>query len=348
MKNKRAALWLLVMVFGIFAMGITPAFAGETILSDNSGTQSVSWFISGEASLVMNGFDLRTVNVNVPAVIDAVTINVDVPVPGVPSNLVIYQDANGGSPVDAQLVNNTQVTINTSGGFRVVLPTPVTVTQPIIWIGFYLPVGLHFWGDRSGSSVLTYWAWTPGGTFDLANLSSAQVFGPGDGSAPVNLNMGGKARITAEITGAAAGGYGTQTQGAADANMLLMQPYPLCFNLLYDSADETISFQDRVNLHCQLITNTAFAPANPPGYSRRGELFDIVIFGNNGQVATGRLDVEVTHCIRPAAADLETAVIGNAFGSPRQWRILPTQRFGDMVCAEIRYGGNISYFVPGV
>jgi hypothetical protein len=26
------------------------------------------------------------------------------------------------------------------------------------------------------------------------------------------------------------------------------------------------------------------------------------------------------------------------------WRILPTQRFGDLICAEVRFGGNLAFF----
>lgn len=331
----------------IFGMNTAPAAAGETILSVNSGSGNTVWYITGEASLVMNGFDLRVPNVAVPAVIDAVTINVAAPVPSVPSTLVIYQDATSGSPSDAQLVYSAQVTINTAGSYRYVLPAPVTVTQPAVWIGFYLPVGFEFYADTSGSSVLTYWAWTPSGVFDLNNLSSAAVLGPADGSAPANINMGGKARISAEITGASSGGYASQTVGAADANLLVMQPYPICMNLLWDTQDETVSYRDAVNLHCQLITNTAFVPLNPPGYVRRGETFDIAIYFNDGYAVSTRLDISVTHCVRPAAEHLETAVLGNAYGIPRAWHVLPTQRFGDMICAEIFYGGQIAYFTPG-
>ncbi|MDX2160547.1 MAG: hypothetical protein SF162_04395 [bacterium] len=346
MRKRSVVFSLLLAVWIALAFSAAPAAAGETILTVNSGSGNTSWFITGEPTLVMNGFDLRNFGVNVPAVIDAVTISVEAGSTS-PVTLVIYQDANGGSPVDAQLIASQNFTINAAGSFRAVLTNPVTVTQPAVWIGFLLPVDFRFFADRSGSSVLTYWAWTPGGLFDLNNLGSAQVFGPADGSAPVNLNLNGKARITAEITGSDAGGYAVQSAGAVDANLAVMQPYSLCQNLLWDTQDETISYQDRVNLHCQLLTNTFLAPANPPGYVRRGELYDIVLFKDDGVVAAQRLNVGVTHCVRPAAEDLATAVLANAYGAPRAWRILPTQRFGDLVCAEIRFGGNISYFVPG-
>lgn len=344
-RMKRLPIFTVLLM--LFGLSVIPVSAGETILSVNSGSRNVSWFISGESSLVMNGFDLRAANIGLPAVIDAVTISVESPTPTVPIDLVIYQDANGGSPVDAQLVSRTQVTINSAGSFRAVLPNPVTITQPAVWIGFYLPVDFRFFGDNSGSSVLTYWAWTPGGFFDLNNLGSAQVLGPADGSAPVNINMNGKARITAEITGSNSGTFNTQTLGTGSPDLAVLQPYSLCQNLLWDTQDERVSYRDRVNLHCQLITNTFLSPNNPVGYVRRGELYDIVIFKDNGVVAADRLDVGVTHCVRPAADDLATAVLANAIGSPRSWRILPTQRYGDLICAEVRYGGLISYFTPG-
>jgi len=343
--HKRGIVMLLVLL-GALGLGAVPALAGETILSVNAGSGNTSWFISGEPSLVMNGFDLQAFDVALPAVIDAVTIAVDSPVPTVPVELVIYQDSNGGSPIDAQLLASVTYTINSSGSFRAVLPTPVTVTQRAVWVGFYLPVDFSFFADTSGSSVFTYWAWTPGSTFALSNLANAQVFGPADGSAPVNINLNGKARITAEITGSNSGGFVTQTAGTG-GDLAVMQPYPNCQNLSYDTGDELISLDDIVNLSCQ-ITPSWQSPTNPIGYVQRGELYDIVIFKRDGVVVFNRLDIAVTHCIRPTAEDLATAVIGNGYGAPRSWRILPTQRFGDLICAEIRYGGKISYFVPGV
>jgi hypothetical protein len=74
-------------------------------------------------------------------------------------------------------------------------------------------------------------------------------------------------------------------------------------------------------------------------------LYDVFFYKSSGLIS-GRLDYEVTHCIRPAAEDLNTALIGLAYGAPRQWRILPTERFGDLVCAEVRHGGNLSVFLP--
>lgn len=332
---------MLVML----AFTAAPVFAGERVVSINAGSGNTSWFISGEPSLVMNGFDMTALGIALPATIDAVTIAVDTAVPASPVEVLIYQDANGGSPVDAVLVSRSSVTISQTGSVRIVLPQPVSVTQRGVWVGFYLPVDFRFLADTSGTSPLTYWGWTPGGRFDVSNLSTAQVFGPSDGSAPVNLDLNGKARITFEVNPSAAGGVIPQTPGTGNVDLLVMQPYELCQSLLWDRADETISLRDTVNLHCRILPGTD-SPATAFGYSRRGDLFDVVIFKDNGVVAAQRLDIAVTHCIRPAAEDLATAVIGNGFGAPRTWRILPTQRFGDLICAEVRYAGLISYFVP--
>jgi hypothetical protein len=341
------------VVFLFFILACVPALAGDRVISINTSTDSASWFISGEPSLVMNGFDLNAQGVSLPAVIDRVSIAVETAVPNTPIDLVIYQDANGGSPIDAQLVTQTQVTINQAGTFTATLPTPVTITQPAVWIGFYLPVDFRFLADTSGASVLTYWAWTPGGRFDLTRLSSAVVFGPADGSAPVSINMGGIARITAEVvTGGTAATPApgatalTGTTTGMAVNSAALQGYLNCENLLWDTDDERISYSDRVNAHCNVVAGF-LAPANPLGYIRRGLLFDVYFFKDNGVLVNNRLSYEITHCIRPDAADLDRAVIGSAYGSPRTWRILPSVRFGDLVCAEVRHGGNVSYFVPG-
>ncbi|MBK8032359.1 MAG: hypothetical protein IPK17_23340 [Chloroflexi bacterium] len=338
---------LLLVLLGL--LSVLPVSAGERVISVNSGDGNASWFISGEPSLVMNGFDLQSLGIARPAVIDRISISVNTPVASTPVDVVVYQDANGGSPIDATLAGTTQATITTSGVFTVVLPTPITVNQPVIWIGFYLPVDFSFYADTSGTSVLTYWAWTPGGRFDLNNLASASVLGPADGTAPVNINMNGKARITAEITGAGGsttGTAGTTPQGTA-VNTASMSAYPTCGNALWDTADEIISNRDEINLHCQEVPAWQ-APSSPLGYVRRGPLYDIQIYRPNGNLVSGRMDIRVTHCIRPAAEDLSTAVVGNAWGAPRTWSILPSVIYGDLVCAEVRHGGNLSYFVPSV
>jgi hypothetical protein len=340
-------LWLVVC---LMFLPVVSVGAGDQTLSVNGNNQNDVWFISGEASLVMNGFDLNASGIVLPATIDRVSIAVNTPTPGVPVEVVIYQDANGGSPADATLAGRTQVDISQAGTFTATFSPPVTVTQPAVWVGFYLPVDFRFLGDTSGSSVLTYWAWTANGRFDVANLASAQVIGPADGSAPVNIDMGGKARITLEITGAGGSAGGTplvaQTIGAANVNLSYLRTFVECPALMWDTDDEYTSYLDNLNVHCREVASY-LSPADPDGYVRRGALYDMQFYQQSG-IVSGRLNVAaVTHCIRPAPEDLDRAVIGNAFGFPRTWRILPTQRFGDIVCAEIRRGGNLSYFVPG-
>ncbi len=331
--------------------------AGERTLSINGNDQNAVWFISGEPSMVLNGFDLAAAGVALPAVIDRVSIGVQTPVPGSSIDVVIYQDANGGSPADAAVAGRTTVDITQAGTFTAVFDPAVNITQPVVWVGFYLPVNFEFLADTSGSSVLTYWAWTAGGRFDVNNLGSAGVLGPADGSAPVNINMNGKARITLEITSgttpapaanvtpAANSSTITQTVGGSAANINYMVAYPDCSAALYDTGDEVISFRDYINPHCREVPSWQ-APANPRHYVRRGTLYDILFFTPYSSVMTERLNIAVTHCIRPAAEDLNTALVGVAFGMPRQWRILPTERYNDLVCAEVFYGGNLSYFVP--
>lgn len=338
--------------FGLFGIAVlallmatTGVLAGEQTLSINGNDQSAIWFVSGEASMILNGFDLSRFNVALPATIDQVNIAVDRAVPGQSIDVVVYQDANGGSPVDATLAGRTTVDITGPGVFTATFATPITVTQNAIWAGFYLPVDFQFLADTSGTSVLTYWAWNPNGRFDVANLSSAAVLGPADGTAPVNINMNGIARITLGITGgqSTTPTVGQTVGGAADLSVLAT--YPACQALLWDTADERVSLDDEVNLHCREVT-AQYAPSNPLGFVRRGPLYDVLIYKPNG-VVPQRLDAAVTHCIRPAAEDLANAVIGVTVGSPHSWLLLPTERYGDLVCAEIFRVGNISYFVPG-
>lgn len=329
----------------ILLIGMTGVLAGEQTLSINGNDQNAVWFVSGEASMILNGFDLTRFNVALPATVDQVSIAVDRAVPGQTIDVVVYQDANGGSPVDATLAGRTTVDITGPGVFTATFATPLTITQNAVWAGFYLPVDFQFIADTSGTSVLTYWAWTPGARFDVANLASASVLGPSDGTAPVNINMNGIARITLGITGAnGVTPIVGQTAGGA-ADMSVLAAYPACQALLWDTADERISLEDDVNLHCREVT-AQFAPSNPLGFARRGPLYDVLIYKPNG-VIPQRLDAAVTHCIRPAAEDLASAVIGVTVGAPHTWLLLPTQRFGDLVCAEVFRVGNISYFVPG-
>ncbi len=339
---KKAALFISLLLIGIVA----PVSAGDQVLSDNAGSGNAPFFISGEKTLIINGFDLNSLGIQRPAVIDRISIAVQTPVASTPVDVVVYQDANGGSPVDSTLAGSTQVTISSAGTYTTVLSTPITVTQPVVWIGFYLPVDFVFLADTSGTSVLTYWAWTSGGTFDLNNLSSAQVLGPADGTSPVNINMNGIARITAEITGAngtTTSTGTTTTTGQSNVDMNIVAVYSTCPDVGHDTGDEYVSYNDAINLHCQIISLSQ-SPPPPIGYSLRGNLYDIIAFKQNGVVEKTLL-FRVTHCIRPAPEDIDHAVIGSAYGSPRVWHILATERFNDVVCAEVRQIGNLAYFV---
>lgn len=334
MHKKVFLLVLLLLV-------VLPVSAGAQVLSNNSGDANAPWHITGEPSLVITGFDLNALGIQRPAVIDKVSIVVQTPVAGATTTVVVYEDANGGSPVDATLAGSEQVSITQAGTFTVTLTNPVTINQPVVWVGFYLPVDFTFLADTSGTSVLTYWAWTPGGTVTLNNLSSAQVLGPADGTAPVNINMNGKARITAEITGASGTGS-TTTPGQGNVNLAVMQPYEFCQDVSHDLDDEYVSYKNAINLHCQIVASY-LSPAAPAGYTQRSVLYDILAFKDGGAVEKDLL-VRVTHCIRPAAGDIDHAVIGSAYGNPRQWHILTTQRFGDLICAEVSHIGNLAYF----
>jgi hypothetical protein len=345
MKRIFPALCLLLVMIGGAVV-----FAGERTLSQNSGSGNAPFFISGEQTLVMNGFDLNAIGIARPATIDRVTIAIQTPIAATAATVVVYQDANGGSPVDATLVASAPVTINSAGVFTAVLPTPAVVSAPVVWVGFYLPVGTVFLADTSGTSVLTWWAWTPNNTINLNSLASAAVLGPADGTAPVSINMNGKARINLEIT-AAGGTVSTPVPGATSIpgasgsapNTAVLAVYPLCTGLLYDTADEQISYQDQINLHCAEVPAWR-APFIPAGYTLRGAVYDVVAFKEGG-VTPNRWSVEITHCIRPAAEDIDRAVIASGYGNPRTWQILPTARVGDLVCAEVRYPGALAYFI---
>ncbi|HVU10167.1 MAG TPA: hypothetical protein VHD90_02770 [Phototrophicaceae bacterium] len=343
MLKKAALLVCLLVVAGL----VLPASAGSTVISDNSGSGNATWHITDEPSLVINGFDLNSLGIQRPAVIDKISIDVVTPIPGSQVTVVVYGDNNGGSPSDATLDGQEQVSITQAGTFTATLATPITVNQPVVWVGFYLPVGFAFNADTSGSSVLTYWAWTPGGTFDLTKLSSAQVLGPSDGTAPVNLNLKGKARITAEITGAGqtpgTPTSGTQTPNGGNVNMGVMSPYSFCQNLSYDTGDIYSSLLSAIATSCQTVPIWE-SPASPAGYTLKGSLYDVIAFDAHGNVQQ-IFPIAITHCITPDASDLNNAVIGSAYGSPRQWHILTTEVFGNVVCAEVWHGGNLAYFI---
>ncbi len=371
------------VVIVLLLLGSLQIIAGDFILTNNRGTNSDTFFISGEPTLVMNGFDLTPRNITLPTQLDRVSIDVVTAVPGQQVEVVIYEDFTSGSPIDANLIFRRQVDITQAGIYTLTLEDPVTISAPVVWVGFYLPVDFVFRADTSGSSTLTYWAWEPGGRFDVANLASASVFGPGNGTAPVNINMGGIARITAELI---TDGTGTQlapptttttTQttvrqrgrelvdttvppvvrnaegriiqaegGNVDLSFVLRYAGSgdeRCTRLYYDSYDVRVTYRSFVQFFCKSVP-VQFAPANPMGYVRVGALYDVYAF-NIDQGLNSWPD-PVTHCILTPAADLTRAVIGFGQGSPRQWQILPSVRYGDVVCAEIPSSGFVSYFLP--
>lgn len=358
---------LALLAFGLFQWHVVSTEAGNITLNNNSGTTSSSFFIDGEPTLVMNGFDVGSLSAGGEVVIDVVTLAVQQPVIGQAVQVVIYEDANGGSPIDASLKYQTQVFIETGGTAFITLPEPVRTSAPVIWVGFYLPDGFRFFGDDSGSSVLTYWAWSPGATFNLADLSSAQVLGAGDGSEPVSVNMAGVARITAEVTPineSGLSGDGTNDEGVpvgiqidgGEADLSLLNTYPYCGDrLLYDSQDIVFSARERFTTHCRAdlgafspgtFINGDDLPAVVPTYERRGFFYEVFVNGETAPGSSEEMLVPVTHCLRPEQGEVPTAVIGVGYGAPREWEILPTVRYGEWVCAELTHAGFLSYFVP--
>ncbi|GAB5492568.1 MAG: hypothetical protein Phog2KO_27830 [Phototrophicaceae bacterium] len=358
---------LALLAFGLFQWNVAVTDAGTITLNNNTGTSSSPFFIEGESTLVMNGFDLGALNLSSGVALDVVTIAVQQAVPSVPIEVVIYEDANGGSPIDASLKYQTQVFISSGGTAFIELPEPVVTSAPVIWVGFYLPSGFRFFADDSGTSVLSYWAWTPNSTFNLADLSSAQVLGASDGSEPVNIDMGGVARITAEVTpineaGLSGTGFtdegvpvGVQIDGG-EADLSLLSNYGYCGDrLLYDSQDVRFSGNLRFTTHCRAdlgsfspgtFINADDLPATVPSYERRGFFYEVFVNGETAPGSSEEMLVPVTHCLRPEQGEVPTAVIGVAYGAPRSWEILPTVRYGEWVCAEVTHAGFLSYFVP--
>lgn len=354
---KTLYLTFLIAIMFILSIAASGVKADDVTLSINSGTNIIRWFITGEASLVINGFDLDTLGVTRPTQVTGLRLSVLQATPGVPVEAVVYQDANGGSPVDATLVGRRSVNIETEGVAAITFDSPINITERFLWVGFYMPVGFEFGGDDSGSSVLTYWGWTPNSTFDVANLSSAAVFGPASGAAPVNINMGGTARITVQVntTGTVGGTpanltpaanvtpFVTQIPGDSNTDFSPMVTYTNCGTLLYDRDDITITYRGNVQFECKLVPNP-LRPDSPAGYNRQGPLNDVYVFGVPSGIEP--LPYPVTHCIKPRADELDRAVIGVGHGAPREWDILPTVRFGEYVCAEVGYAGFVSYFIP--
>lgn len=362
----KTAITIVVLAFAFLVLAL-PVAAGDTLLSNNSGDGNAVFFIEGEASVVINGFDLTPLGVTLPVALDAISISVDTPVPGSAVDLLVFQDANGGSPVDATLVYRQAVTLDLAGVNRIELSEPAIVTAPVVWVGFNLPVGFRFFADTSGTSVLTYWAWTTGGTFDLAALSSAEVLGPGDGSEPVNIAMDGIARITAELRTAeyeeiSVGvplGRQVYTDVAQDTS--IMQPYGNCANLLFDPEDIEISAGSSFTLDCnqEHEFNAPSQLAQPQNQNlellRIGALYKLsgtIPAEQHVGGAVSTLPVPVTHCMRVAEGDLQQAVLGEIRAQsapnpgPERWHILPTVRFNDLVCSEVTVANYLAYFVP--
>ncbi|TVR19040.1 MAG: hypothetical protein EA396_13655 [Anaerolineaceae bacterium] len=365
---------LSMMLCGIVILTSTPAQAESYTLTNNSGTANAVFFIIDEPSLVMNGFDLQPRGISRPVQLDRVSIDVVTPIPDVPIEVVVYQDPDGGDPINSSLVGRQTVNINQAGLFTAVFDPPLQITDPVVWVGFYLPPGFEFNADRSGTSVLTYWGWTPNSTFDLNNLRSAQVFGPGDGSAPVNIDMNGVARITAGLitdgtvvsptaapdqTVTTRGGRVDtiardsqgriiQVQGDSNTSLAPMRAYSNtwgCGALYYDTANIRVNYRNSVAVGCK-TNDASYSPASPEGYTRRGNVtYDVTVFGLNSP-GTVRMTYPITHCLRVTGADQNRAVLGLAYGAPHEWEILPTVRFGELICAELYYAGPVAYFVP--
>lgn len=362
----------IVVLFTLLVLSFIPTQAQDSpflqtyILNNNSGDARTEWFIEGERTMVMNGFDTTALNLPQPFTVNAVSIDVIQGVSDNPVEIVIYEDSTGGSPSDSRVIGRHIVMINQPGVNRIVLPSPAPSRSPIIWVGFHLPPGFRFAGDESGSSVLTYWAWTPDGSFNSDNLDQAAILGPADGTPPVNINMNGIARITAEVSPAVANtsGFTTETApigrqipGPSDTDFTSMVPYPYCSNVFYDGEDLALSAGGAFTVACRAdvlqattgnIRNIQDAAEGIGGFERSGYIFDIFAGGNFRANPTDneRLRVPVTHCVRPNAEHLESAVLGIAYGVPKDWTILPTMRFGDLICAEVTHASLLSYFTP--
>ena len=357
----KAILFAAVVLFAALLLKPGASVAGDIILSHNTGGENAVFFIENEPSLVINGFDLTPYTAQFPVGLDAVSISVSRAAPTTNIELVVYQDANGGSPVDATLIHRQPVTINRSGFHRFQLSEAAIVTEPVVWVGFYLPVGFRFHADVSGPSVLTYWAWTPGAAFDISSLASAPVLGPGDGTDPVSIDMQGIARITAEMRplfhqemeSDTLLGHQLVAEGEQDTSA--MGTYPHCGGLLHDPEDISVTSSSSFTIHCELKSEfeAPIEVVNPDGrlldLQRAGHLYKLEAQIPQAQLVHGAvntLPVPVTHCMSIQPGDLEQAVIAEGRGIPERWHVLPSVRFGEMVCAEITTASYLSYFLP--
>ena len=361
-KHKAPFVIALLLIALLLPLLPQTARAGEIILTNNVGSENNVFIVHNEPSLVINGFDLTPYNLAYPVALDAVTISVNQAVPGATIDLVVYQDANGGSPVDATLAHHQTVSLERAGYNRILLSQPAIISQPVIWVGFYLPVDFRFNADTSGRSVLTYWAWTPGGRFDVRSLANAAVLGPGDGSPPTGLNMDGIARITAELRpphlGETSGGHipvGQQFVGEGEPDTSPLEAYAGCGDLLYDSEDIMTTANGAFRMFCY-IADEFEAPVSlvqPSGETldvqRAGRLYKL-----DGQIppeletrgATNTLPVKVTHCLNVPSQDLEKAIIAETRGIPERWYVLPSVRYGNLICAEVTTASYLAYFFP--
>jgi hypothetical protein len=336
------------------------------LLSNNTGDASTEWVIEGEKTLIMNGFDVSVLTAPKPYTVDAVSIAVTRG-SGNPVGVIVYEDPNGGSPVDSRVIARTEVVLGATGVQRIALPTPAKTESSIIWIAFYLPVGFGFQADTSGASLLTYWAWTPGGEINTDNLDRAVVFGPSDGSAPVNLNINGIARITAELSGnvAITSGFtresapiGRQIVASEIPNLSLMQPYPYCSTLLFDPMDLGVSANGRFQLACRadILQNIPGALRNADDFTegvktfeKGGYVYDVFSGNVTNPDPNGYnqiLNPPITHCVIPPPEHRERAVLAVAYGQPKAWDVLPTVRYGDYICAELDHQGLVTYLLP--
>ncbi len=365
-QSMSRAITLMSILICSALLIVAPVAAGDTLLSNNRGITNAIFHISGEPSAVINGFDLTPLGLQLPVALDAVRISVEKPVPGASAELLVYQDGNGGSPVDATLVHRQPVFLSQTGLNRIALSQAAIITEPVVWVGFNLPVGFEFHADASGPSVLTYWAWTPGGSFDLSSLASAAVLGPGDGTAPVNIAMNGIARITAELRTAETGEtaedapLGRQIRATVAQDTSIMQPYGACPQLLFDPEDIRITANNAFSLDCAIEDGFhAPAPVQHMGDQsvavyRKGPLYKLTAripqqLQTAGAVQT--LPEPVTHCLLVPEEDRDMATIGEirARHQPtndiERWNILPTVRFGDLICAEVTVANYLSYFL---
>ena len=109
------------------------------LLSNNTGEEFTVFFIKDEPSFVMNGFDLTPLGVQLPTVLVAVSLSVSEPVPGSYSRLAIYQTPTACPPVMRPCFTSNRHRSGGSVSIAIVLDRPVLITEPVIWVGFYLP-----------------------------------------------------------------------------------------------------------------------------------------------------------------------------------------------------------------